>query len=63
MLPPLDRTGIHGPNAAVVAHHILDTFVAKKEGRPLPELPADMRLDFKDPYAKGAPVTETGGER
>jgi penicillin-binding protein 2 len=55
--------GIHGPNAAVVAHHILDTFFAKKEGRPLPELPSDMRLDFKDPYAKGQPVVETGGDR
>jgi penicillin-binding protein 2 len=55
--------GIHGPNAAVVAHHILDTFFAKKEGRPLPELPADMRLDFKDPFAKGQPVVETGGDR
>jgi penicillin-binding protein 2 len=48
--------GIHGPNAAVVAHHILETFFAKKEGRPLPSLPEDMRLDFKDPYAKGQPV-------
>jgi penicillin-binding protein 2 len=48
--------GIHGPNAAVVAHHIVDTFFAKKEGRPLPTLPDEMRLDFKDPYAKGQPV-------
>jgi penicillin-binding protein 2 len=48
--------GIHGPNAAVVAHHIIDTFFAKKEGRPLPTLPDEMRLDFKDPYAKGQPV-------
>jgi penicillin-binding protein 2 len=54
--------GIHGPNAAVVAHHILDTFFAKKEGRPLPVLPSDMHLDFKDPLAKGQPV-ETGEER
>ena len=29
-------TAIHGGNAAAVAHHILDTFFAKKEGRPLP---------------------------
>ena len=28
--------GVHGGNAAPVAHHILDTFFAKKEGRPLP---------------------------
>jgi penicillin-binding protein 2 len=48
--------GIHGPNAASVAHHILDTYFAKKEGRPLPEPPADFHLDYKDPYArKSAP--------
>jgi hypothetical protein len=46
--------GIHGPNAASVAHHILDTFFAKKEGRPLPMPPADFHLDYKDPYAKKA---------
>jgi len=44
--------GIHGPNAASVAHHILDTYFAKKEGRPLPEPPADFHLDYKDPYAR-----------
>jgi penicillin-binding protein 2 len=50
--------GIHGPNAASVAHHILDTFFAKKEGRPLPQVPADFHLDYKDPYAHpGGPVT------
>jgi penicillin-binding protein 2 len=31
--------GIHGSNAALVAHHILDTFFAKKDGRPLPPKP------------------------
>jgi penicillin-binding protein 2 len=48
--------GIHGPNAASVAHHILDVFFAKKDGRPLPPPPTheDLRLDYKDPYAKGA---------
>ncbi len=44
--------GIHGPNAASVAHHILDTYFAKKEGRPLPEPPADFHLDYKDPFAR-----------
>ena len=44
--------GIHGPNAASVAHHIIDTFFAKKEGRPLPVVPADFHLDYKDPFAK-----------
>ena len=46
--------GIHGPNAASLAHHILDTFFAKKEGLPLPAVPADFHLDYKDPYAKKA---------
>jgi penicillin-binding protein 2 len=31
--------GVHGSNAALVAHHVLDTFFAKKEGRPLPAKP------------------------
>ncbi len=31
--------GVHGSNAALVAHHILDTFFAKKEGRELPPKP------------------------
>jgi penicillin-binding protein 2 len=52
--------GIHGPNAAQVAHHILETFFAKKDGKPLPPAPTheQMRLDYKDPYARagGGPV-------
>jgi penicillin-binding protein 2 len=31
--------GVHGSNAALVARHILDTFFAKKDGRPLPPKP------------------------
>jgi penicillin-binding protein 2 len=31
--------GVHGSNAALVAHHILDTFFAKQDGRPLPPKP------------------------
>jgi penicillin-binding protein 2 len=31
--------GVHGGNAALVAHHILDTFFAKKDGTPLPPKP------------------------
>ena len=47
--------GIHGPNAASVAHHILDTYFAKQDGKPLPPPPTheDLRLDYKDPYARG----------
>jgi len=31
--------GVHGSNAALIAHHVLETFFAKKEGRPLPSKP------------------------
>jgi penicillin-binding protein 2 len=56
--------GIHGPNAASVAHHILDTFFAKQEGRPLPPPPTheDLHLDYKDPYAKGGAGVPIGGQ-
>jgi penicillin-binding protein 2 len=56
--------GIHGPNAASVAHHILDTFFAKEDGRPLPPAPThdDLKLDYKDPFAKPG-ATPAGGER
>jgi penicillin-binding protein 2 len=56
--------GIHGPNAASVAHHILDTFFAKKEGRPLPPPPTheELRLDYKDPYAKKTAPAPVGGQ-
>ncbi len=47
--------GVHGPNAARVAHHILATFYAKKTGQPLPPppTPQDMQFDFSDPYGPG----------
>ena len=47
--------GIHGANAAGVAHHILDTFFAKKQGRALPPAPTPEQLhfDFADPYGPG----------
>jgi penicillin-binding protein 2 len=52
--------GIHGPNAASLAHHILDTYFAKQDKRPLPPPPTheDLRLDYKDPYARGGTPTE-----
>jgi penicillin-binding protein 2 len=31
--------GVHGSNAASIARHILETYFAKKEGRPLPPKP------------------------
>ena len=42
--------GIHGGNAARVAHHILDTYFAKMDGRPVPPSPTPdtMKFDFSD---------------
>jgi hypothetical protein len=33
---------------------VLETYFAKKEGRPLPPAPTreDMRLDLRDPFAR-----------
>jgi penicillin-binding protein 2 len=55
--------GIHGPNAAALAHHILDVFFAKQDGKPLPPPPThdELRLDYKDPYARGGSATAGGG--
>ena len=46
--------GMHGPNAAAVARHVVNTYFAKKEGRPLPVPPtlAELRLDYSDPFGK-----------
>ena len=45
--------GMHGPNAASVAHHILEVFFAKQDGLPLPPAPThdELHLDYKDPMA------------
>jgi penicillin-binding protein 2 len=53
--------GIHGGNAARIAHHILDTFFAKQEGRPLPPPPTDLHLDMSDPMARKA-AAGAGGQ-
>jgi penicillin-binding protein 2 len=47
--------GIHSANAASVAKHILQTYFAKKEGKPLPPAPTreEMRLDLSDRFARG----------
>ena len=52
--------GIHGGNAARVAHHILDTFFAKEDGRPLPPPPTHegLHLDFSDPMGHHASPVE-----
>ena len=51
--------GIHGPNAAVLAHHILQTYFAGVDGKPLPAPPTheELQLNYKDPYARsGVPM-------
>jgi penicillin-binding protein 2 len=49
--------GMHGPNAAQVARHILETYFAKQDGRPLPPAPKpeEMRLDFSDSAGDSGP--------
>ena len=44
--------GIHGANAARMTHHILDTFFAKQDGRPLPPPPtsAELHLVFTEAH-------------
>jgi penicillin-binding protein 2 len=54
--------GIHGGNAAAVAHHILETFFAKKEGKPLPPVPADFHLIYTDPFAHLTARPTAGGQ-
>lgn len=53
--------GIHSANAASVAKHILATYFAKKEGKPLPPAPTreQMNLDLRDAFA--SPVGAAGG--
>jgi penicillin-binding protein 2 len=48
--------GVHSANAASITHHILDTYFAKKDGRPLPLPPTtqQMNLDLSDPMARRA---------
>ncbi|MBI3490419.1 MAG: penicillin-binding protein 2 [Acidobacteria bacterium] len=55
--------GVHAGNAASVAHHVLETFFAKREDRPLPPPPTtnDLHLDLRDPLARKTAVT-TGGQ-
>ncbi len=47
--------GVHSANAAQITHHILSTYFAKKDGKPLPPPPTreEMRLDFSDRFARG----------
>ena len=51
------------PNAAALAHHNLDVFFAKQDGKPLPPPPThdDLRLYYQDPYARGGSATAGRG--
>ncbi len=48
--------GIHSANAASVTKHILTTYFAAKEGKPLPPPPTreEMRLDLSDSFARAS---------
>lgn len=54
--------GIHSANAASVAKHILTTYYAKKEGKPLPPPPTreSLNLDMSDSFARRLPVGAGG---
>jgi len=53
--------GIHGSAAAPIAKHVLETFFAKQEGRPLPPLPASLRaVPAPDEPRDLPPVSEPG---
>jgi penicillin-binding protein 2 len=50
--------GMHGGNAAAVAHHVLETFFAKQDGLPLPPAPTDLHLQIDGPQ----PIRPTGDD-
>jgi penicillin-binding protein 2 len=47
--------GEHGGNAAVLAHHVLETFFAKEAGQPLPPAPTSLPLTLTRPPAVPKP--------
>ena len=58
--------GAHGSDAAYIAKHAIDTFFAKRDGRPLPVLPATVNANAPTtPPARGTgnPGTPNGGGR
>ena len=57
--------GEHGSNAALIAHHALDTFFAKKEGRTLPTLAPKVALPpaaGDDPPVRRIADSDTGSQ-
>ncbi|MGE3513252.1 MAG: penicillin-binding protein 2 [Vicinamibacterales bacterium] len=55
--------GIHGGNAVRIARHVLDTYFAKQDGKPLPPPPTDLQLDMSDSMARSQPPASAGGGR
>ncbi len=56
--------GEHGYAAAPIAKHVLETFFAKKEGQPLPALPATLKAAAADRQAgRGMRRNRTGNLR
>ena len=54
----VEHGGHGGVTAAPIAKHVLDTFFAKREGRPLPSPPVrDERPDVNDPPVRSATAT------
>lgn len=41
--------GEHGGNAAALARHVLETFFAKRDGRPIPPAPTSLPLELSKP--------------
>jgi len=56
----VEHGGHGGVTAAPIAKHAIETFFAKREGRPLPTLPAE--LEYRNPLAEPAAVATTGGQ-
>lgn len=54
----VEHGGHGGVTAAPIAKHVLQTFFAKREGRPLPVLPANP--PYRNPLMKAAAVTAAG---
>lgn len=49
--------GLHGSNAATIARHVIETYFAKKDGKPLPVLPPPppvQKIGTPAPAAAGA---------
>ncbi len=57
----VEHGGHGGVTAAPIARHVLDTFFAKKEGRPLPKPPVKVG-DTIAPAPVAKPAVTTGGQ-